>query len=130
MSKFVYGDESFKIKGCGLEVHKELGCGFNEKVYQDALELEFKREGIPYEREKHITIQYKGETIDHDYYADFVCYGKIIVELKAVAELADVHKSQVINYLRATNFKLGLLMNFGERSLKTERIINFMAPDV
>lgn len=117
--------ESWEIRGAALEVHKELGCGFQEKVYQDALEIEFQRMGIPYEREKHITIEYKGVTIDHDYFADFVCYGNIIVELKAIKELADVHKKQVVNYLRATNFKLGFLFNFGETSLKTERILNY-----
>ena len=125
MSELLYNKESWNIRGAALEVHKELGCGFLEKVYQDALEIEFKRMGIPYEREKHIVIKYKGETIDHEYYADFVCYGKIIVELKAVKELHDVHKAQVVNYLRATDMALGLLFNFGEKSLKTERLVNF-----
>ena len=120
----LFENETWHIKGAAFEVHKELGCGFLEKVYQDALEMEFKAMGIPYEREKHIAIQYKGQTIDHDYYADFVCYGNIIVELKAVSQLNDIHKRQVLNYLRATNLKLGMLMNFGETSLKTERIIN------
>ncbi len=125
MARLLYEKESWAIRGAALEVHKELGCGFLEKVYQDALEIEFQRMGIPYEREKHITIQYKGVTIDHEYYADFVCYGNIIVELKAIKELADVHKKQVINYLRATDCPLGFLFNFGEGSLKTERILNY-----
>ena len=127
MSDILFKNEFWNIKGAALEVHKELGCGFLEKVYQDALEIEFKRMGIPYEREKHITIKYKGETIDHDYFADFVCYDSIIVELKAVKEIHDVHKAQVYNYLKATDLQLGVLFNFGERSLKTERLVNWDA---
>lgn len=125
MGKLLFEKESWAIRGACLEVHKELGCGFLEKVYQDALEIEFQLMGIPYEREKHITIQYKGRTIDHEYYADFVCYGHIIVELKAIKELTDTHKKQVINYLRATDNTLGFLFNFGDGSLKTERILNY-----
>ena len=124
MAEIIFREESYRIIGAAFEVHKELGCGFLEKVYQDALEIEFKERGIPYEREKHITIQYKGQVIDHDYYADFVCYGDIIVELKAVSELVEKHGRQVQNYLKATHNRLGLLINFGETSLKHERIIN------
>lgn len=124
MTHLIYEKESWLIRGAALEVHKELGCGFLEKVYQDALEIEFKNNGIPYEREKHIVIKYKGQFIDHEYFADFVCYGNIIVELKAVSQLTDIHKAQVINYLKATKAPLGFLFNFGEKSLKTERIIN------
>lgn len=125
MSEIILGNECFAIKGAALEVHKRLGCGFLEKVYQDALEIEFQLRGIPYEREKHITIEYKGKTIDHDYFADFVCYGKVIVELKAVRELHDVHKAQVMNYLRATDLPVGLLINFGEQSLRDHRLVNW-----
>lgn len=123
----LFEKESWAIRGAALEVHKQLGCGFSEKVYQDALEIEFKLMKIPYEREKHITINYKGHQIDHDYFADFVCYGHIIVELKAVSEIIGAHKSQVVNYLRATGSELGFLFNFGETSLKTERILNHYA---
>ena len=125
MSELILKNEFWKIKGAMLEVQKHLGCGFLEKVYQDALEIEFQEQGIPYEREKHITIQYKGKTIDHEYYADFVCYGKIIVELKAVKEIHDVHKAQVFNYLRATDLPLGILVNFGEKYISPERMVNF-----
>ena len=121
MGNLLYGDESFKIVGAALHVHTVLGCGFTEKVYQDALEIEFKKRGIPYEREKHLTIKYEGVTIDHDYYVDFLCYDKIIVELKSVVEVVPVFKAQVINYLKAGNFKLGYLFNFGETSLYKER---------
>ena len=124
MANMLNPQESYNIIGAAIEVHKELGIGFLEKVYQDALELEFKSRGIPYEREKHITISYKGHTIDHDYYADFICYGNIIVELKAVSKLTEVHERQVLNYLKGTNNKLGLLINFGEPSLKHQRILN------
>jgi len=125
MSEYLHKQESWNIRGAALEVHKELGCGFLEKVYQDALEKEFVLMGIPYEREKQIKIEYKGKPLQQDYYADFVCYGNIIVELKAVSELDKVHKAQVLNYLRATGYDLGFLFNFGETSLKTERLINY-----
>ena len=107
-----------------MEVYNQLGHGFLEAVYQEALEMEFKLRGIPYEREKEITITYKGETLKQTYKADFVCYGKIIVELKAVSELDDSHRSQVYNYLHATGYNLGLLLNFGYSSgLEHHRIV-------
>lgn len=102
----LFEKESYMIRGCALEVHKELGCGFLEKVYQDALEIEFRNSGIPYEREKQIKVQYKGETLMHDYYADFVCYESIIIELKAVETVLPIHKAQTINYLKVTGFQL------------------------
>lgn len=122
MGNLLYGDESFQIVGAALHVHSVLGCGFAEKVYQDALEIEFRKRGIPYEREKHLTITYEGEILDHDFYVDFLCYGRIVVELKAVNEVLPAFKSQVINYLKAGNFKLGYLFNFGETSLYRERL--------
>ena len=81
----IYPDESYKIIGCMMNVHRELGCGFLEKVYQEALELEFIAAGIPYQREVSLTIQYKGHSLKQEYIADFVCYGKIIIELKAIS---------------------------------------------
>lgn len=119
----IYAEESYKIIGAIYEVHNVLGCGFLEKVYQEALEEEFKLRGIPYEREKKLEIQYKGKILSQDYYADFVCYGKIIVELKALDEISGVHKSQVINYLKATGYKLGILVNFGEETVHPIRLI-------
>lgn len=109
----IYASESYAINGAAFEVYKELRHGFLEAVYQEALELEFKKRNIPYEREKELTIYYQGQPLMKKYYADFVCYGKIIVELKAVSELDDSNRSQVYNYLKATGYKLGLLYNFG-----------------
>ena len=108
-----------------MTVHSELGCGFLEKVYQEALEREFTDKGIPFKREVNLKIYYKGNPLQQDYIADFVCYDKIIVELKAVSELTDVHFAQVLNYLTATDLDLGLLVNFGEKSLHVERIFNY-----
>ena len=124
MNSIVYKEESYAIRGAIIEVSRELGCGFLERVYQDALECEFQERGIPYEREKEIQIMYKGKPLGEPYRADFVCYGKIIVELKALSELDGTHRAQVINYLKATKMKLGLLINFGETSAKVERILN------
>lgn len=124
MEKFLYQEESYKIRGAIFTVHRELGCGFLERVYQDALEVEFQERGIPYERERKIQIMYKGKPLGEPYRADFVCYGKIIVELKALSELDGTHRAQVINYLKATKMKLGLLVNFGEMSAKVERLLN------
>lgn len=108
-----------------MAVHRELGSGFLERVYQDALEIEFKDRNIPYEREKEIQIMYKGKPLGEPYRADFVCYGKIIVELKAVNEILGIHRAQVINYLKATSMKLGILVNFSEDVIYPERIINW-----
>ena len=107
-----------------MNVHRELGCGFLEKVYQEALEREFITEGIPYQREVKLRITYKGIPLQQEYIADFVCYGRIIIELKAISKLTDVERAQVINYLKATGYELGILANFGEIKLKTERFCN------
>ena len=123
--ELLYPKESYKISGAIYEVHKELGPGLLEKVYQEALEKEFKLQNIPYEREKDFTIVYKGEELEQKYIADFVCYDKIIVELKAVEDLLPIHTAQVINYLCITGYKLGLLVNFNARQVKPERIVRF-----
>ena len=120
----VYKGESYNIMGAAFHVYNTLGHGFLEAVYQEALEIEFRRRNIPYEREKELKIQYDGVELKQTYKADFVCYGKIIVELKAVSVLDDAHRSQVYNYLHATGYKLGLLMNFGcSEELEYERIV-------
>ena len=124
MSMIIYPSESYKIIGCMMKVHRELGCGFLEKVYQEALEREFIAEEIPFQREVNLKIYYRGVPLQQEYIADFVCYGKIIVELKAISKISDVEKAQVINYLKATGYELGILANFGEVSLKTERFCN------
>ena len=106
-----------------MKVHRELGCGFLEKVYQEALEREFIAEGVPFQREVSLKIFYRGVPLQQEYIADFVCYGKIIVELKAISKLSDVEKAQVINYLAITGYRLGLLVNFNARQVKPERIV-------
>ena len=117
-------EQSYAINGAAMNVYNALGHGFLEAVYQEALELEFIKRGIPYEREKELKIFYEGKELQQTYKADFVCYGDIIVELKAVAHLDDSHRSQVFNYLKATGFKLGLLYNFGHyNGLEWERKI-------
>lgn len=124
MSEFIYKEESYAIRGALFAVHKELGSGFLERVYQDALEYEFKERGIPYERERKIQIMYKGKPLGEPYRADFVCYGKIIVELKAVKTLEDAHYAQILNYLKATKMKLGILVNFHDMYITPKRIVN------
>ena len=120
----VYSQESYKIIGAAFNVYNTLGHGFLEAVYQECLELEFKKQGIPYDREKEIKIYYDGQELKQTYRADFVCYDKIIVELKAVSELDEAHHAQVYNYLHATGFKLGILLNFGcSDGLEKDRIV-------
>lgn len=117
-------EQSYAINGAAMNVYNALGHGFLEAVYQEALELEFIKRGIPYEREKELKIFYEGKELRQTYKADFVCYGDIIVELKAEAHFDDSHRSQVFNYLKATGFKLGLLYNFGHyNGLEWERKI-------
>ena len=107
-----------------MAVHRELGCGFLEAVYQEALARELTDAGIPFKREVPLQIKYKGTPLQKEYIADFVCYDKIIVELKAVSKITDIHKCQVKNYLKATGYKLGILANFGDISLETARVVN------
>lgn len=121
--ELIYKDESYQIIGACMEVHSSLGCGFLEAVYQEALEIEFTLRGIPFERECRIKIDYKGHTLNKEYVADFICYDKIVVEVKALSQLKSDHSAQTLNYLKATNNRLGLLVNFGESSLKYKRIV-------
>ena len=118
----LYKNESFRIMGATLEVHKVLGCGFIEAVYQEALEEEFKKRGIPYEREKELTIDYKGKLLSKTFRADFICYNKIILELKAVSDFTDEHYAQIYSYLKAGRMDLGILINFGKANLDYVRI--------
>ena len=112
MSDILYKEESYQIQGAIFQVNKIMGCGFLEAVYQECLEKEFRLRGIPFSSQHYIKIDYKGEELIQQYKADFVCYGKIILELKAVKKLDDIHFAQVMNYLKATGFQLGLLVNF------------------
>ena len=116
-------DLTYKIIGCCMEVHKNLGKGFNEIVYKHALEIEFRLKGIPYQREKEFPIVYKGFTLPRKYYADFVVFDKIILEAKAIESLTSSHLKQTLNYLATSKLRLGLLVNFGEDSLKHKRVI-------
>lgn len=118
----LYKNESFRIIGAALEVHKVLGCGFIEVVYQEALEEEFKKRGIPYEREKELTVDYKGKLLSKTFRADFICYDKIILELKAVSDFTDDHYAQIYSYLKASRMDLGILINFGKANLDYIRI--------
>ena len=119
----LYEKESYKIIGAAMAVHRELGCGFLEQVYQEALEIEFELQGIPFKREPAIQIAYKGQRLKKEYFADFTCYDKIIIELKALDDLVSKHESQVLNYLKASGYKLGILINFGQESLQRKRIV-------
>ncbi len=106
-----------------MEVHKEMGKGFSEIIYGDALEIEFQKNGIKFSREERYNITYKGNILPHYYYADFVIANKIILEIKAIGILTSSHTKQTLNYLAASKLRLGLLVNFGEDSLKYKRII-------
>ena len=119
----LYTQETYDIIGAAIEVQKIIGTGFQEPIYQEALALEFNARNIPFEREKELTINYKGIELNKKYYADFVCFGKIILELKTVDHIIDEHYSQVLNYLNITKYRLGLIINFGEIPLTTKRVI-------
>ena len=123
MREPIYRDETFKIIGACMEVHRELGKGHDEVIYKDALEIEFGRQGVSFSREKEFVISYKGVILRHSYFADFVVFDKIILEAKAIECLTDSHVKQVLNYLAASKLKLGLLVNFGEDSLSWKRVI-------
>jgi len=118
----IYEKESYKIIGAAMEVHSRLGSGFLEAVYQEALAIEFEKRSIPYIKEAKLEITYKERTLLKFYQADFICYDKIIVETKAQKELTGIDESQVINYLKATGMKIGLLVNFGAESLDHKRL--------
>ncbi len=121
--ELIYPDESYKIIGICMEVHKNLGKGFLEIVYKDALEYEFKNAGVEFEREKEYVVQYKNIVLPHKFFADFVVFDKIILEVKSVSALTDEHIAQTLKYLKVSGLKLGLLVNFGELSLKFKRIV-------
>jgi GxxExxY protein len=125
MSELIYPEESYAIIGACLEVYKDKGCGFLEPVYQECLEIEFAHRRIPFVAQQPLVLTYRGKKLNQTYKTDFVCYEKIIVELKAVTCLTDEHKAQVMNYLKATGYRLGLLVNFGHYPLLEKvRLIN------
>jgi len=120
--RLLYSEETYQIIGAALEVHQIIGCGFTEPLYQEAFEEELRIRNIPFQREQTYRFTYKGKSLNKEFRPDFVCFGKIIVELKAVSDLVDEHIAQVYNYLKATDMKLGMLINFGKKSLEYKRI--------
>jgi len=124
MSELLFKDESYAIQGAVFEVYREVGCGFLEAVYQECFERELALRGIPFEAQKPLGLVYKGNPLVQTYKADVICYGKIIVELKAVREFAPEHRAQALNYLKLTGLRLVLLVNFGSHPLaKIERLV-------
>ena len=113
MSQVIYREESYRIVGACFNVYRTMGCGFLEAVYQECLEIEFEYQGIPFASQKELKLNYRDRELKQTYKPDFVCFDKIIVEIKATSELLKEHEAQVINYLNATELKLGLLVNFG-----------------
>lgn len=122
MSLF-YKSETYRIVGAAMEVHNVLGCGFMEKVYHEALKIELENAGIPFISEHKLPIVYKSVLLQTHYYADFLCFDRVIVEIKALSELNSEHAAQVLNYLKASGMKLGILINFGSEKLAFKRIV-------
>ena len=123
--RLVFKHESYRIVGACFEVYKEKGNGFLEAVYQECLAIEFAKQGIPFVEKPRLRLEYKGQLLTQTYEPDFLCFGEIIVEIKAVKEIADEHRAQVINYLKSTAKELGLLINFGHfPKIEHERFIN------
>jgi GxxExxY protein len=118
MRNLLYPKESNKLLELAFQLHNELGCGFKEKVYQDAFEILLQENDIPYEREKHLSMVFHGIKLEHDFFYDFLCYRTIGVEIKAISEITGENKSQLINYLHVGKQQLGLLVNFGTESLE------------
>lgn len=124
MPEILYREESYKIMGACFEVYKEKGCGFTEPVYQECLRIEFQRQGISFVAQPILELEYKGTKLEQCFKPDFVCFGCIVVELKALSKVVDEHRAQVLNYLHALNFRLGLLVNFGHYpKVEYERIV-------
>ena len=125
MPDLIYKDECFKIIGACFEVYNEKGSGFLESVYQECLEIEHDYQMIPFVPQQELRLFYRGKELKQKFIPDFICYGKIIVEIKAVSKLTDEHRAQVINYLNATGYELGILVNFGGHpKLEWERLVH------
>lgn len=125
MAEILYKEESYKIVGACFEVYKQKGCGFTEPVYQECLEMELSLQGIPFVSQPELELEYKGRMLIQKFKPDFICYGKIIIEIKALINLIDVHRAQALNCINATKFDLALLVNFGHHpKLEYERIAN------
>ncbi len=123
-AEFLFEKESYVIRGAVFEVYKEMGAGFLEAVYQECLRKEFARQGVPFQEQIELQLSYKGEKLAQTYAPDFVCYDKIIVEIKGVRTVAPEHRAQLINYLKATGLELGFLVNFGAHpKVEMERMV-------
>ena len=114
---------TYAIIGAAMEVHRQLGCGFLESIYQEALSIEFAKLNVPFRREVRLPVYYKGQLLSTTYCADFICFDSVVTELKALANLSGTEEAQLINYLKATGYEVGLLLNFGARSLQQRRFV-------
>jgi len=123
MNDMLYKDEVFALIGICMEIHRDLGRGYDEVIYKDAFSVELNRADIPFTREKKYEVTYKGVILPHYYHADYVVWDKILFEAKAVEKLAEAHTKQVLNYLATSKLRLGLLVNFGANSLEWKRLI-------
>jgi len=123
VTDIIFKEESYLLVGIFMEVHKELGMGFKEVLYKDAIELEFKAKNICYQREKKFEIEYKGIVLPHNFYADFIVFDSIILEVKSCSFIVDSFVAQTINYLKASGLNLGLIANFGEKSFTYKRVV-------
>jgi GxxExxY protein len=121
--ELIYKEEVYDIVGAAMEVHNELGNGFLEAIYQEALEIEFAIRGVENRRQPDLRVFYKEHLLKKSYQPDFICYNKIIVEVKALSKLASEHESQLLNYLKATNMRVGVLINFGAERLDYKRMV-------
>lgn len=124
MSKLLFAEKTFKVIGACIKVHKKLGNGFAESVYQQALEKEFLHANIPFEKQKQLPIYYDGELLDEFFIADFVCFEQVLLEIKAVPAIQDPMKQQVLNYVKSSTLEVGMLINFGEQSLQWKRFVH------
>jgi GxxExxY protein len=115
--------ETYKIIGAGMAVHSELGCGFLEKVYRLALPIEFERLAVPFATEKNLTIRYKGDMLPVGYFVDFICFENIVVEVKALSAIGGQEEAQLLNYLKASGMRRGLILNFGATSFQHKRMV-------
>lgn len=124
MAELFFKEEVYRIVGACFEVYKEKGHGFVESVYQACLEMEMELQGIPFDSQRVIALEYKGRRLDQSFKPDLICFNQIILEIKAVKDLADEHRAQLLNYLKATGLKVGLLVNFGHHPrLQWERLV-------
>ncbi len=124
-SDYPLKDETYRLIGACFEVYNEKGCGFNEPIYQECLEIELRMQGVPFDAQKELSLSYKGQPLTKKLVPDFCCFDEVVMEIKAVSALTDEHRTQVLNYLNASGLEVGLLVNFGHYpKLEYERIIN------